>query len=343
MLERRYNATQPKGDEGMQTGNEPTGSHPCSNDLGVHEKHHYGMLAGIDTPICRLVMGVDHQVQRSHAFRLFDVFFERGGNCFDTAFKYRDGMCEQLLGDWIAFHGIRDQVVLLDKGAHTPECYPAVIEPQLMASLQRLQTSCIDLYMLHRDNPEVPVGEFITALNAQQKAGRIRLFGASNWSLSRICEANCWANEHGMYGFSAISNHFSLATMVRPAWTGCVASQDAAARAWFLQTQMPLFPWSSQAHGFFADQSRPQDVSRPVLVRGWYSQDNFHRLERARQKASQCGVLPTVVALAYVLHQPFPIFPLIGARLPEHIYSAFQALDLSLSEQEMCWLNLEAI
>lgn len=301
----------------------------------------YGQIEGVSKPISRLVMGADNQRNLSYASVMFDDFFERGGNCFDTAYIYGGGKMEKLLGQWVKNRNLREQVVILDKGAHTPHCNPVALTRQLFESLDRLQMDYVDIYMMHRDNPEIPVGEFISVLNEHKDAGRIHIFGASNWSIERVVEANAWAAAHGMSGFSAMSNNFSLARMVEPPWKGCIATSDAQSRAWFTEKQMPLMPWSSQARGFFTGRAHPDDHSDPELVRCWYSDDNFRRLERVTTLAQQRGVLPINIALAYVLSQPFPTFPLIGPRALSETRTSFPALQIELTSEELRWLNLE--
>ena len=301
----------------------------------------YGHVAGVEKPISRLVMGVDNQRTWSHAAAMFDDFFEQGGNCFDSAYIYASGLCEKLLGQWVKNRGVREQVVLLDKGAHTPHCDPESINKQLPESLDRLQTDYVDIYMLHRDNPSIPVGEFISTLNEHKNAGRIRAFGGSNWSIERVQEANAWAEAHNMTGFTAISNNFSLARMVDPVWAGCISASDARSRAWLQETQMPIMPWSSQARGFFTGRAHPNDFSDAELVRCWYSEDNFQRLERVNKLAGERNVLPINIALAYVLNQPFPTFPLIGPRQLSETRTSLPALTVELTPEELRWLNLE--
>jgi predicted dehydrogenase/aryl-alcohol dehydrogenase-like predicted oxidoreductase len=301
----------------------------------------YGTIAGIEKPISRLVLGVDNQTSWPHASVMFDDFFERGGNCYDTAYIYGGGLCEKVLGEWIKNRGIREQVVILDKGAHTPHCNPVALRAQFLESLERLQTDYADMYMMHRDNLEVPVGEFITVLNELKKEGRMRAFGASNWSIERVKEANAWAAAHGLEGFSAMSNNFSLARMVDPVWAGCIAASDPVSRAWLTETQMPLMPWSSQARGFFTGRAHPDDLSDPELVRCWYSEDNFRRLERVNEMAKKRNILPITIALSYVLSQPFPTFPLIGPRALSETRTSFPALTVELTPEDLRWLNLE--
>jgi predicted dehydrogenase/aryl-alcohol dehydrogenase-like predicted oxidoreductase len=301
----------------------------------------HGEIAGVGKPVSRVVMGVDNQRRMPHAAVMFDDFFERGGTCFDTAYVYVEGQSERILGRWIEDRGVREQVVILDKGGHTPFCTPEAVASQLPESLERLHADYVDIYMLHRDNPAVPVGEFIDVLNEHQRAGRLRVFGGSNWTIERLEEANAYASQRGLSGFTVISNNFSLARMIEPPWAGCLSSADARWRTWLTTTQTPLMPWSSQARGFFTGRAKPNDLSDPELVRSWYSEDNFQRLARVEQLAKERGVLPIAIALAWVLSQPFPTFPLIGPRTLAETRTSLPALDVRLTPQEVAWLNLE--
>lgn len=299
----------------------------------------YGSLPGIDKHVSRLVLGVDNQTSWPHAAAMFDDFVARGGTTFDTAYIYGGGRCEAILGTWLQRRGIREDVVVLGKGAHTPYDNPAAIAPQLTESLRRLRTDYVDVYMLHRDNPAIPAGEFIEALNAELRGGRIRTFGASNWSIGRVDEANAYAVSQGLVGFRALSNNFSLARMVEPVWTGCIAASDPASIAWLTEHQMPLMPWSSQARGFFVPGvASPGKRDDEELVHSWYSDENFARQARANELAQRKGVEPIVIALAYVLHQPFPTFTLIGPRAIAETRSSFAALDVRLNPDEVRWL-----
>ena len=274
----------------------------------------YGQIPGVEKPASRLVMGADHQKTIEHASAMFDDFFERGGNCFDTAWIYEQGSCERLLGQWINNRKIREEVVILGKGAHTPFCNPEDLTKQLIESLERLQTDYLDIYLLHRDNSEIPVAEFVDVLNEHKKAGRIHAFGGSNWSLRRVEEANRYAQSKALTGFSVVSNNFSLAKMINPLWEGCVSSSDKLSRKKLTKTQLVLMAWSSQARGFFIGRAHPKNFSDEELVRCWYRADNFERLNRVNEMAKKLNCLPINIALAYVLNQPFPTFALIGPR-----------------------------
>lgn len=301
----------------------------------------YGSIPGLDKQVSRLVMGCDNQPDLAHASAIFDHFFTLGGNTFDTAYIYGGGHTEQLLGRWVNNRGIRDQVVVITKGAHTPHCDPESITRQLLESLERQGTDYADIYMMHRDNEEVPVGEFVDVLDEHYRAGRIKVFGGSNWSRERFEEANAYAAANGRQGFSVLSNHFGLAEAYDVPWAGCRHVTDRASKQWMTEANIPLLPWSSQARGFFARPARPDDRSDPELVRCFYSDENFERLRRAEKLGAEFGVPATAIALAFVLEQPFPTFPLFGPRSIAETRSSMQGLGVSLSADQLAWLDLQ--
>jgi len=300
----------------------------------------YARIDGVDKPVSRLFAGAMWAQNLPHACVLYDAFFEYGGTAFDTAYVYGGGSADRLLGQWMKLRGLREQIVVMIKGAHTPLCDPEHLTSQLFESLERMQTDYTDIYTMHRDNPEIPAGEFIDVVNAHMRAGRIRAFGVSNWTLARVEEANAYAQAKGLRGIAAVSNNFSLARMIEAPWDGCIAAKDQESRAWFMQTGMPLLAWSSQAQGFFALGETPEWPSQ-WMARCWSSDDNYRRLARAKELAEKYGVSPLNIALAYVLCQPFRTFALVGPQTPTEVRTLMPALDIILTDAEMRWVNLE--
>jgi predicted dehydrogenase/aryl-alcohol dehydrogenase-like predicted oxidoreductase len=298
----------------------------------------YGRLPGLDKPVSRLIMGVDNQRDLTHASVMFDDYLAQGGNTFDTAWLYSRGRLETLLGKWVANRDVRDDIVIIGKGAHTPFCDPESIHRQLAETLDRLGTDHIDLYLMHRDNLDVPVGEFVDAMEQERVAGRVRTYGVSNWTLDRVSAAMEYADTHGMAGLSALSNHFSLAEAYAVPWAGCEHVTDAASQEWLRSHDLALLPWSSQARGFFTGRAHPDDRSDEELVRCYYSDTNFARLARAEELGTRLGVPTTAIALAFVLHQPFPTFPLIGPRTLAETHGSLRALDVQLTPEQVDWL-----
>ena len=297
-------------------------------------------IPGLAKPVSKLVLGYDNQQTIPHTFVLNDLFFESGGNAFDTAFVYGGGNQEKLLGEWIKTRAIRDELVIISKGAHTPNCLPHKIGEELAISLDRLQLDYADVYFMHRDNLDIPVGEFVDALNALYDQDLIRgIFGGSNWSLQRVAEANAYAAANGKRGFGAISNNLSLARMVDPVWDGCVHVHDQEDCDWLAERQIALFAWSSQARGFFAPgRSAPDKLDDRQLARCWYSDDNFARLERATELAQAKGCLAINIAGAWVLDQPFPAFSLFGPRTLSELRCSLGNLTVPLTPAEHHWL-----
>jgi len=305
-------------------------------------------LPGLSKPLFPIVFGCDNQSDANHAFAMFDHYRELGGNVFDTAYIYNDGMSDEYLGRWVKARNNREEVVILGKGAHTPDCYPSKIKSQLEETLNRLRTDYLDIYCLHRDNLEIPVGEFIDSLNELKNEGKITVFGASNWSLERFKEASDYAKSTNQESFSVLSNNFSLARMLEPVWPGCYSCSDDDFKAFLIQEQIAIFPWSSQARGFFLDNQEFQGATHGANPnqkeqdRVWGDKNNQERRSRCFTLAKDLGVEPIQVALAFVLHQPFPSFPLIGPRNFFETKSSLKALKINLTKEESKWLDLRS-
>ncbi|RWN96549.1 MAG: oxidoreductase [Mesorhizobium sp.] len=297
-------------------------------------------IPGLSKPASVVALGFEDFRTFSSGSILLDAFFEAGGNLFDTGYVYGGGYTEKLLGEWLKNRGVRAQSVVIAKGAHSPLCYPDVIGKQLDQTLERLQTDHVDVYFMHRDNPDVPVGEFVDAMDREVKAGRIRgPFGGSNWTMERMDEAIAYAERTGKQKPGALSNNFSLAEMLEPIWAGCVTSSTDPWKAWLTSRQMPNFAWSSQGRGFFTDRAGRDKQDNEELVRVWYSERNFGRRDRAVELAARLGKSPIHIALAYVLAQPFPSIPLIGPRTLDELDDSLRALDITLSQADLEWLD----
>jgi aryl-alcohol dehydrogenase-like predicted oxidoreductase len=297
-------------------------------------------LTGLSKPLSLVALGFEDFRTFSSGAILLDAFFEAGGNVFDTAFVYGAGYTETLFGDWHSSRGVREQSVLIGKGAHTPLCYPDMIGKQLTQSLERLKTDYVDVYFMHRDNPDVPVEEFIDAMDAEVKKGRIRgPFGGSNWERERIDAANAYAKKAGKQGFGALSNNFALAEMQDIIWPGCVSSSSDSWKEWLTARQIPNFAWSSQGRGFFTEDALAGPVKPEEVARVWHSKRNFVRRDHANQLAKELGKSSIHIALAYVLAQSFPLVPLIGPRTLRELDDSLQGVDIRLTPEQIKWLE----
>jgi len=308
----------------------------------------YLKMPGLRSEVSRLILGtLDlHQFSSEFVDELLNEWLVVGGNCIDTARDYGAGASERILGRWLRRAEVTNSVVIITKGGHPDtrsenRVNPRDIRADLEKSLDALQRDTIDLYLLHRDDAAVPVGEIMDALNEVLAEGRILAFGASNWSTKRLGDADDYASSHGLAGFSCSSPNLSLAVQNEPPWPGCISASDVESRRWYENTQLPLLAWSSQAGGFFTGIYSPSERSHADAVRVYYSEDNWLRARRAQQLAEIKGCTAHEVALAWVLHQRFPTCAVIGAHSVDELRSSIQALDVELSPDEVRWLNLE--
>jgi aryl-alcohol dehydrogenase-like predicted oxidoreductase len=264
--------------------------------------------------------------------RVRDAFVTAGGSCVDTGWWYGE-KCERALGSWLERRGLRGSVRLVGKGAHPPACRPEHVRPQLEDSLERLGVDRIDLYLLHRDDLSVPVGEWASALADELAAGRVGAIGASNWTIERYDAFGAYADAHGLTPFSALSNHLSLARPVEPAWPGCRDVCDPESLAWLERTQTPLLAWSAQARGFFAGREDEE------FFRAWASPENVEQRGRVVELAAGLGVPPAAAALAWLLARPFPAFAVVGPRSEDELAACLQAADIELEAPALAFLD----
>ena len=302
-------------------------------------------IDGFDKDFSRLALGCDNQTSDIHAFAMFDYFYGAGGRVFDTAYIYNNGMGDKYLGNWINSRGVQEEIIVLGKGAHTPDCRPECIKPQIIESLERLNLDKIDIYCLHRDNNDIPVSEFIDALDEIKAEGLIHKIGASNWKLERFKQARDFALKENKEPFTILSNNFSLAEMINPVWPGCVAI-DNNFLDYIDQNNIILFPWSSTARGFFIKKKEiatSDHFSNPSMdeeKRVWHSESNLKKREICFNIAAERNVEPIEIALAYVMQSSKTIFPLIGPRTINELNSSIFATSLNLTNAEIEQLTI---
>ena len=315
----------------------------------------YDHIDLVAKPVSRIVQGTImlREEEQDWGFQLLDGIFEQGVNTFDSAHGYGSGECERVLGRWIESRGLRDDVVILTKGSHhnrdRKRVTPFDITSDLHDSLARCRTDYIDIYVLHRDDPDVPVGPIVEVLNEHRAAGLIHCFGGSNWNPRRIQEANAYAKQQHLEPFTVSSPNFSLAEQIEAPWPDCITisgprSEDA--RRWYQQQQMPLFTWSSLAQGFFSGRFTRETFATykgnlpDSCIRAYCHEPNFQRLDRAHQLAADKGVTVPQIALAFTMSHPLNVFALIGVFHPDECKANIEALDLMLTAEEREWLDL---
>ena len=313
-------------------------------------------IKGLDKKISKLIMGNDNQVDYEQASVLWDHWIEVGGNAFDNAHIYGGGIMESLLGYWHKSRNNLKDLIIIAKGAHSPNCNPKSITLQLSESLDRLQTQTADIYIMHRDNTEIPVDEFIDVLNEEKQKGRIKIFGASNWTLKRFKEANKWAENNNKEGFTILNNNLALSKMINPLWDGCISSNDDNTLEYLQNTKTAHLSWSSQGRGYFLSDEITKSIEEEITkaetwrkpgehssgpISCFDSPENKERKRRAYSLAKKLDTTAQNIAGAWPLNLKFPSFALIGPRKINEINSSLKNLSIELTDSDVNWLNLK--
>ncbi|MGI6118614.1 MAG: aldo/keto reductase [Bilifractor sp.] len=315
----------------------------------------YSKIQGVDKPVSRIFYGTATMpfFEGGDEHELFDAMYGLGITAYDTARNYQ--LSEKSLGNWIDLRGNREKIVVLSKCGHPADdgrkrINEKEMRADLAQSLEYLKTDYIDIYLLHRDDPEMPVGTIVEILNAIHAEGKIRAFGGSNWTYRRIEEANEYAYKKNLLPFTVSSPNYGLADQVRDPWGGgCVsvsgpANQDA--RDWYTKNQMPVIAFSSLGRGMFSGKVRSTDKNRvdkildEFAVKGYVSDDNFERLRRCEILAGEKKKTVSQIAMAYLFTGLMNTFAIVSTRSPERMRTNIEALDIELTEKERAWLDL---
>lgn len=334
----------------LDLNNIPAGQEPPTGTLLPNYAH----IEGIEKPVSRIFFGTAilpmHMGQDVND--LLEAAFSQGINAFDCARGY--GGAESSLGKWLRSCGHREEAVILSKcGNVTPDGVVCVnrqvIQTELEQSLEALGTDYIDIYLLHRDDPNTPIGETMETLNEAKQQKKIRIFGVSNWTHQRIEEANRWANDHGLEGFSVSSPNYGLTRQMQDPWGGnCVTisgPEHAAARKWYAQNGMPVISYSSLGRGFFSGKFRSGDyeaakqVLDPPGQKGYLYEENMKRLERAEEISQRDGCSVADVALRYVFSGEMNTFAVVSTTNPTRIAGNIRASRMPFSPEDIAFLE----
>ncbi len=274
---------------------------------------------------------------RERAFALLDGMVEIGCAALDLAASYMVGGTERLVGEWLGVRKNRDRLFLISKGGHPlPVIQPhrltaSAVASDLHASLKRLRTERIDLYLLHRDDESAKLEPLVDALKRFEQQGKVGAWGVSNWTHTRIRTLAALAHPSTV---AASSPHFSLLEWVRTPWRGCVSiagDANVEARAFYEKEQLPVIAWSPLGNGFFSD--KPRDIAT------YASPVNVARRGRAEILAKEHGRTASQIALAYLFSQPFPVSAVIASSTRVHMKSNLDATSVRLSSDDLRWLE----
>jgi aryl-alcohol dehydrogenase-like predicted oxidoreductase len=286
-------------------------------------------------------------MDQESSFKLLDAYFDLGGNFIDTANNCQDETSEEFIGEWAEKRGIRDQLVITTKysanfkrgkdqithkvnytGNHAKSLHISV-----EASLKKLRTSYIDILYVHWWDWTTSVEEIMNALHNLVVQGKVLYLGISDTPAWVVPKANQYAKDHGKTPFSIYQGK----------WSALERSFERDIIPMARAEGLALAPWYVLGGGKIrsdAEEARRRETGekgRMIVYPNW---------ERTEEERKVCLVLEgvakevgvesiTSVAIAYLLHKTPYVFPIVGGRKVEHLKQNIQALDITLSPEQI--------
>jgi len=231
----------------------------------------------------------------------------------------------------------RHKIILATKGGHPelssmniPRLTKKEVTEDLEGSLRTLKTDFIDLYWLHRDDPQRPVGEIVDMLNEFSVAGKIRYYGCSNWNPERIKKALEYSKEKGYKGFVANQMLWNIGCyhMKKPQDT-TIKVFDKETYQLHMQTKITAIPFSSQANGFFTKLHKKTEIDE---TDPYYTKKNLSIGESLKEYCKEFGMTITELVLGYLISQKINTIPIVGCRNLEQLNDSLKAVNKVLTD-----------
>ncbi|QAT85344.1 aldo/keto reductase family oxidoreductase [Corallococcus coralloides] len=265
---------------------------------------------------------------------------ELGVTFFDTANMYSDGVSEEVTGRALRKYANMDEVVLATKvyfptgkGQNERGLSRKAITQACEASLKRLGVDTIDLYQIHRMDPNTPIEETLSALDQLVRQGKVRYLGASSAYAWQFMRALSMSERNGWARFVSMQNHYNL-----------VYREEEREMLPLCEAEgVGVIPWSPLARGLLAGSRKSLDDKEATTRAGsdtlspmLYNQPgDWDVVEAVKQVAEARKAPPAQVALAWLLSKPVVTAPIIGATKPEHLEDAVKAVSLKLTPEEV--------
>src|ERR1700728_396853 len=302
---------------------------------------------GLDvSPICLGCMSYGEPGRGAHPWSLdeeasrpfFRQAIEAGINFFDTADVYSAGSSEEITGRALKDFGRREEIVLATKvngqmrpGPNGAGLSRKAIMTGIDASLARLGTDYVDLYQIHRWDPQVPIEETLEALHDVVKAGKARYIGASSMYAWQFSKALYLAAARGWTRFATMQNHYNL----------LYREEEREMLPLCADQGIGVIPWSPLARGKL---TRPWDETTTRKETDDFGQRLYRDgergiIERVLEVAATRDISPAQVALAWLLPNPVVTSPIVGVTKPSHLSDAIAAVDVELDTDEIAYLE----
>jgi len=268
---------------------------------------------------------------------------ELGITFFDTADMYSAGVSEEVVGRALKDFARREEVVLATKvfakmgqDPNSGGLSRKHIMDAIDASLRRLETDYVDLYQIHRYDPQTPIAETLEALSDVVRAGKARYIGASSMHAWQFCQALYIAERGGWSRFVSMQNHYNL----------IYREEEREMMPLCRAEGIAVIPWSPMARGFLAGNRHRQGGGDTTRAKGdemardmYYRDADFGIADRVVELAGRRGVAPAQIALAWMLGKSAVTAPIIGASKMAHLEQAVGALEVALEGEEIAALE----
>ena len=319
----------------------------------------YRRLGSTDLDVSRLILGCGNfggigsapafygmGETEEQACALMDRAFDAGINVFDTADAYGGGRSEAWIGRWLKAKGAhgRDHLLLSSKvfnpvgpGPNDRGLSRGHILRQIDASLTRLQTDRLDMYLTHEPDPDVPLEETLGALDDLVRAGKVRYLGASNIEAWRLTQALDISAARGLARYDWVQNSYSLLDRAQELEMFPLCAEAKIGFTAFSPLAGGWLTGKYRAGGPYPEGSRM--TLRPEPYRHLEREAVYRGLDALAAEARARSVDVAALALAWALHHPQMDAAVIGPRRPAHLDTALAALDISLTDEEAARLG----
>ena len=282
---------------------------------------------------------LDEQTSRP----FFKRALECGINFFDTADMYSRGVSEEVLGRAMKALARRDEITIatkvfyrIDGDGRSGTLTRSHIMAAIDASLTRLGVDHVDLYQIHRSDPETPIEETLEALHDIVKAGKARYIGASSMPAWLFMKMLATQERHGWTRFVSMQNHYNLV----------YREEEREMNPLCLDQGIGLIPWSPLARGFLAGNRKRGEKSASLREQHdayghslYYADADYDVADRVVEVATQKGVLPIQVALAWVLSKSGVVAPIVSTTRVEQLDQLVAGTALALTSDEISALE----
>ena len=316
------------------------------------------ILGKTDLKVSKLGLGCatfGREIDEEASFRIMDFAFEQGINLFDTAEAYGGGQArhyrktslgvddvrektgemhssEKILGRWLKSRGIRSDIIIQTKVSSNAD--EQHVRKSLEASLERLQTEWVDIYLFHNFDPQVPLEKGLSAFNKGVQSGKIRVIGCSNFGAEQLAEGLKISRKNDFPCFEVIQPNYNLV---------CREIEDDLLPL-CREENVSVISYSPLGAGFLTGKYTSDLATIPKGTRFdvmpphvdiYFHERSFRIVDQLRSKSKETGISMTQLAMAWVLGQKEISSVLVGARTEDHIKSALVAMEMNFPSEWM--------